>query len=321
MKNITRIMSVCVSIMVMSGTILAAEEEGFLGVSTRSTDSATRAQLGLDLAPGMGLTVSKVVPESPAAGIAEVEDVMTRFDSQLLVNPQQLGVLVRAKKPGESVRVELIRKGESRTFDIVLGARPATADSAQPFGMPDIRILGPTMQSFTLSDDSLVSGGIVDTDALASMITVKLNELKNDDIQKSLGQISNIIKNINIDVKGITASVAAGAAASGNGTVNISTMVSTSMVDEETGATVSFMQAGDNATLKITDKAGKTVFDGPVNTDEDKEKIPLEYRETFDKMAKINITPWGEGGVIHSIFSTNFCGGGSCIIDIQESEE
>jgi hypothetical protein len=95
------------------------EKAAFLGTSCSPTDATTREQL--KLSKGIGLTVDFVDKDSPAAaaGLA-AHDVLTKLDEQWLVNMPQMAVLVRMHKPGDTVKVTYIRGGESKTADVKL---------------------------------------------------------------------------------------------------------------------------------------------------------------------------------------------------------
>lgn len=97
------------------------KEETFLGVSTHSVDAALAAQM--DLPPETGLVIVQILPESPAAGVLKTHDLLTRFDDQILIEPRQLGVLVRSKKEGEEVKLTLFRTGKKQTVSVKLGKK------------------------------------------------------------------------------------------------------------------------------------------------------------------------------------------------------
>lgn len=99
-----------------------AEAVAFLGVSTIPADPRTRA--ALELAPGFGLAVRSVEPGSAAeeAGLRK-GDVLVKLDDQRLVNPAQLFVLIRARKPGDRVRFGLRRGEEAVTVEATLSER------------------------------------------------------------------------------------------------------------------------------------------------------------------------------------------------------
>ncbi len=102
------------------GEAVPLVEVAYLGVSAAPIDPALAAHV--DLPEGVGLVVNFVDEHSPAAdaGIRR-HDILHKLDDQMLINPDQLRVLVRSKKPGQRVELKLIRKGESITVDTELG--------------------------------------------------------------------------------------------------------------------------------------------------------------------------------------------------------
>jgi serine protease Do len=99
----------------------ALKDVTFLGVSTHGIDAALASQM--DLPPETGLVVVGVLPDSPAAGLLKEHDLLTRFEDQILIEPRQLGVLVRSRKEGDEVKFTLFRAGKSQTVKIRLGKR------------------------------------------------------------------------------------------------------------------------------------------------------------------------------------------------------
>jgi hypothetical protein len=90
----------------------------FLGLVTRNADEAVAAQL--ELPPDTGLVVVEVVPDGPAAGVLKVNDLVVRFDDQVLIEPRQLGVLVRSHKEGDEVKLTYYRGGKQQTGQVKL---------------------------------------------------------------------------------------------------------------------------------------------------------------------------------------------------------
>ncbi|MEZ5305418.1 MAG: PDZ domain-containing protein [Verrucomicrobiales bacterium] len=109
----------------------AADQQAWLGVAVDELHPEAGVQLGVP--EGVGLSVHAVVPNSPAdeAGIEE-RDLLTQLDDQILVSPKQLQVLVRAKKPGDSVNLTFLRKGEELKAEVALGGRSRAALVAIP---------------------------------------------------------------------------------------------------------------------------------------------------------------------------------------------
>ena len=121
----------------------AMETVAFIGVSTDPVSSALTDQLGLSR--GEGLVVLDVVPGSPAADILKVHDVITRLDDQILIDPRQLSVLVRSHKVGDEVNVTLMRQGKESQVKIKLAGHMAPSEMQ---GHREVRILrmGSTMR-------------------------------------------------------------------------------------------------------------------------------------------------------------------------------
>ena len=97
------------------------KEVPFLGISTHGIDAALAAQM--ELPPETGLVVVRVLPESPAAGVIQEHDLLTRFEDQILIEPRQLGVLVRSRKEGDEVALTLFRAGKPQTVRVKLGKK------------------------------------------------------------------------------------------------------------------------------------------------------------------------------------------------------
>jgi S1-C subfamily serine protease len=92
----------------------------WLGVSTTEASEVLTSQL--DLEPGVGLVISYVVPESPAAKIGlRKNDLLVQFEDQSLVHPAQLRKLVRVRKEGDVVKLAFYRAGKRQTVSVALG--------------------------------------------------------------------------------------------------------------------------------------------------------------------------------------------------------
>lgn len=96
------------------------QQRTWLGVATEEPSDDVRAQL--PVADGTGLLVRSVVADSPAAKAGlEQNDVLVRFDDQILANSDQLRKLVGTKKDGDVVHFTYLRKGREATAEVKLG--------------------------------------------------------------------------------------------------------------------------------------------------------------------------------------------------------
>jgi hypothetical protein len=105
------------------------ENVTYLGVSTSPVPQVLRKQLTIPR--GVGLVVDSITQDSPAAkGGLEEDDVLVRFDDQILVNTEQLGVLVRIKKPGDTANLTVIRQGQERVLTVTLSEKEMMVSDA-----------------------------------------------------------------------------------------------------------------------------------------------------------------------------------------------
>ncbi|MDX6703823.1 MAG: hypothetical protein QOF26_4049 [Baekduia sp.] len=116
-------------------------QRAYLGVTSLTVDGQLDA---LNLPVNHGALVQTVEAGSPAdqAGIkagnlqAQLQgqsssdvvlggDIVTKFDGKDITSSDQLGQLVAAHKPGDKVKVVLVRKNSTKTVTVTLGKRPA----------------------------------------------------------------------------------------------------------------------------------------------------------------------------------------------------
>jgi hypothetical protein len=95
----------------------------WLGVGVEEASEALATQL--NLAPGVGLVVTFITPDSPAAKAGlEKNDVLVEFEGQPLVHPAQLRKLVQVRKEGDKVELAFYRAGKKQTVSATLGKTP-----------------------------------------------------------------------------------------------------------------------------------------------------------------------------------------------------
>lgn len=95
------------------------EKGSYLGITTTTVSGVLRDQLGIPR--GMGLVVTYVENDSPAAAAGlRVNDILQKLEDQWLINPQQLAVLVRSKRPGESIALTVFRGGKEQVLSAQL---------------------------------------------------------------------------------------------------------------------------------------------------------------------------------------------------------
>ncbi|HTR81408.1 MAG TPA: PDZ domain-containing protein [Bacteroidota bacterium] len=101
-------------------TMSSHHKDGWLGVSIQDISSRLRKEKGLK--SDEGAYVSEVVDDSPAdsAGIKE-GDVIVKFNGKEIEDADDLMRVVQKTKPGTRTSVEVMRKDEKKSLDIVVG--------------------------------------------------------------------------------------------------------------------------------------------------------------------------------------------------------
>ena len=96
---------------------------GYLGVRVQDIDR--ELQRARDLPSTEGALVNRVEEESPAdkAGIQR-GDVIVRLDGEEVEDSAELIGEMRDKKPGATVQIAVLRRGERHNFTAKLGTRP-----------------------------------------------------------------------------------------------------------------------------------------------------------------------------------------------------
>jgi 2-alkenal reductase len=93
---------------------------GFIGISYQPL--TPRQAIALGLSAPAGITVSQVVAGSPAqtAGI-KVGDIITKLNDQQIDQGHPLNSLMLKTRPGDKVRLTLIRDGQTQVVEVTLG--------------------------------------------------------------------------------------------------------------------------------------------------------------------------------------------------------
>jgi hypothetical protein len=198
----------------------------------------------LGLINGTGLLVKHVDPDSPASGKLEIHDVLRTFDGQVLVNQEQLAVLVRTNKPGSTVAIELTRASKPVTVTVKLAEKEMPALIRSSTGT----VLDPHILQFLGGTNSPVR------------IQMK---------RHSPGVGGTTFPGFGAGFRAVTSAH--------NGTTGTTTM--------NTGAhTFTLTTEGGSKTLRVTARDGEEVFNGPVNTDKERAKLPASLHDGLKEL-------------------------------------
>lgn len=217
------------------------EKGAYLGVTASLAQPALRKQL--QLPPGVGLVIDFVAEKSPAAEVGlKQADVVQKLDDQVLVNQQQLAVLVRSRKPGDEVKLSVLRNGQPITLTAKLGEKNLPPVDEMRFGEADD------------PSDRLI-GMLPGTDG---PFRVQVRALRSPEAGVAPIPWANL-------------------------------MAESVMMSWDDGATnLTFTSKDHQKHLLAKDKEGKVLFDGPVDTQEQRDKMPKELREKMDRIKVID---------------------------------
>lgn len=229
------------------------EKRAFLGVATTPVEPSLRAQLKLN--EGFGLLVQHVADESPAADVIEPHDVLVMFGDQRLVNHDQLAALVRDAGKDADVSLTLMRGGEEQDVSITLMEKELPVHHRHTPLMGGVHI-----QPFDAGD-----------------IEIRVREMHKEmerrmqDAQKRGPQVRT---EIHVE-PGVSAS-ASSSSSSDNKTMRRASWV-------EDGLKMDLTDDGKSKRLNIK-RDGEEIFDGPIDSKEDRAKIPADVQDAVERM-------------------------------------
>jgi hypothetical protein len=267
---------------------VSPEGRSWLGVSIEEASEALASQLGLE--SGAGLVVTYVAPDSPAAKAGlEKNDVLVELGGQLLVHPAQLRKLVQARKEGDTIKLGFYRAGKKETASATVAKAPAGTGLLE-----DGR---PWKESLQVYRNLLPPDAARDLPKTLreSLGTLKLDQFKvQEEVRRSLEQARKAYQ----EALRSSSNALAGPVA------KVLKDLYRSRVDVDKNATVTvrntgqkvktMVKADDSGTIVIVcnpkprltahDKEGKLLFDGEVDTPEQRAKVPPALWEKVEPL-------------------------------------
>jgi serine protease Do len=234
------------------------EKVTYLGVETGPVPEVLADHLGLP--NGFGLAVRSVAKDSPAAAVLQKNDVLRKLGDQDLVDARQLSVLIRAKKSGDAVKLTIVRAGKEQVVTATLGERevPKMWDfSDRGDGMTGFRHFseeGPTIER------------------LRELPGIARDEL--NDVLRIIGrERGNWI--------GGSPRVHVFKRHGGSSLLNMAEGNFTYSDDE---GSIEIAASKGQRELTVKDAKGAVTFKGPINTDEERNKLPAEVKKRIGKL-------------------------------------
>ncbi|MGB0991892.1 MAG: S1C family serine protease [Akkermansiaceae bacterium] len=266
-----------------------AKKFAMLGVAGAAASETLSLHLGLD--HGNGLTLLRVVPGTGAekAGLA-VHDIITEIDGKKIGIQQDVRDVIGEHKPGDKVTVKYISKGKAAEVEVTLGERTARhrrnrGNGANPNGLPfNFQGLGDMPQ--------------IDEEDMKRMQEQLRKHV--EQLRKQLGDgggdaLPFIIPGM------VNPQPGAPQGKKGQGGMKQLRMLNLGNV----GAEITLMDKKGSVTMKsnngkkeiiVKDKAGKTTFEGPYETEQDKAAVPDDIRERVEGL-NFGMMNNGKGGL------------------------
>ena len=244
----------------------------YLGVETSQVPDVVSEQLGL--AKGLGLVVEYVEPNSPAASAGiQQNDIIKMLNDQILIEPSQLRKLLQTFSEGTEVTLTILRKGKEQKLTIKLAKKEVPQrHSMIPGGNHDWHWdfdetgdLGEQMQELK----EQLKEQLGDTRGIVRGAVIQAHEAARrarEDARRAAQEIhilsrdNGALKATNIDL--------------GNAQI----------VFSDDKGELKLENVDGKKLLTVKDPQGKLVFSGPVETQEDFDKLPADVRDRYEKL-------------------------------------
>jgi hypothetical protein len=244
----------------------------FLGVETSQVPDVVSEQLGL--AKGLGLVVEYVEPNSPAASAGiQQNDILKMLNDQILIEPSQLRKLLQTFPEGTEVTLTILRKGKEQKITAKLAKKEVPQrHSMIPGGNNDWHWdfdetgdLGEHMQGLKeqLQEQLGAQKGMI---RQAVMQAHEAARRAREDARRA-GREIRILSRDNGALKATKIDL-------GNAQIVLSDDKGELRLENLDGKKL----------LTIKDPQGKLMFSGPVETQEDIDKLPADVRGRYEKL-------------------------------------
>jgi hypothetical protein len=249
------------------------EKAAYLGVTTSPVDETLAKQLGLPRYTG--LVVTYVDPQSKAAGRLQVHDVLSKLNDQLLVNHYQFSVLIRIQKPADEIKLTVVREGKPLEVAVTLSEKELPPLS-EPWSFPRMRFGNPGARW------NASSGTWTNLDEIIRKIVPggQSSIMRMHSTAPGGGRARTHSLNMGDGSSGVWTD--------GTGSSRVTTRQSdgtrSTFTLSENGRTMTLTERGGVKRLSVTDDDGKSLFEGPVSTDEDRAKVPADLQASLKEL-------------------------------------
>jgi serine protease Do len=260
----------------------------YLGISASEVPGFLGKHIGL--APNTGLLVRYLDPEGPAAKAGfTADDVITKVEGKEVSSHGDLADLVLSKKPGDSLKIDYIHEGKPGNRSVVLGEHHN--DQAALGGvMPDAGAVQNMLDNMPADQARKVR----------EAIERHLKDMENlqADPAPGFGDLKDMEKRMRKMADDARAAAPQGMNQGGNkgGGIQMSSSATVRFLDND--GSVELKNRDGGTEIRVFDKAGKEVWSGPWDTEQDKAAAPKEIRDRI-RVLKLESAPKGGGLRFH----------------------
>ena len=258
-----------------------------LVAKNKDSDDRTTAYLGiyatkvnpnvshqLKLTENLYLNVELVAKNSPAekAGIQKF-DLLLQMNDQILVNQEQLKYLVRSKMPTDEVTLTLLRQGKKQKITLKLGETNLTEENSKQNSTLGNRFpLDPFGMDFFEKDPFLHDPqnlqDLIERHSRQPFLHFNQNRGRHRKIlPPNQSEDEPLHPKTNIE------------------SFSKQTSQSQVMITDEEG-TLEWTEKDGQKSLRATDSHGKVLFDGPIDTEDERNALPDEINERLNELEK-----------------------------------
>lgn len=256
-----------------------------LVAKNKDSDDRTTAYLGiyatkvnpnvshqLKITENLYLNVEIVAKNSPAekAGIQKF-DLLLQMNDQILVNQEQLKYLVRSKMPTDEVTLTILRQGEKQKITVQLGETNLTQE--EPLRNSGLSNRFPQYDPFGM--DSFEIPFLHNPQNLQDLIE-RYSRQPFLHFNQNRGRHRKILPPAQSDDEPLHPKA---------NTESFSSQTSQSqvMITDEEG-TLEWTEKDGQKSLRATDPNGKVLFDGPIDTKEDRKGLTKNLKSRLEKL-------------------------------------
>ena len=241
-----------------------AEKLPFLGLSTSSIPEIVADHLGIS--GGSGVIIRTVYPDSPGekSGLS-VNDIILSIDGSPVGDPNAFTKKIRSHKVGDTLELDLIRKGKPDKVEVTLTERPVDLEA-------DVTP-APLMEGLPQAHADLLQGMIeknrqrFGVDPLGS----SPDQTFENTFRMMREQMNQALEN---QIPPITPGEEGGFRFQQNSSIRL--------MDND--GSLEIKSADGDIRVTVRDTANKIVWEGPWNSDKDKKAAPQDIRERIDRV-------------------------------------